>query len=180
MAISNERVSFYDVNGKLVTESYTDYTKHKFLQKCATLDDFLQLWTDSEKREAIKEELAIEGVSLDELRAQVGIDNIDDFDLLCHVVFDQKPLTRSDRARNVRQKPYFEKYSEKAKRVLEILVDKYANGAIDDFDDMDCLKLPELQEEFGSPVNIVSLFGGKAGWLQATQDLQNAMYRRAY
>ncbi|MCH3909478.1 MAG: DEAD/DEAH box helicase family protein [Bacilli bacterium] len=180
VAISNERVSFYDVNGKLVTESYTDYTKHKFLQKCATLDDFLQLWTDSEKREAIKEELAIEGVSLDELRAQVGIDNIDDFDLLCHVVFDQKPLTRSDRARNVRQKPYFEKYSEKAKRVLEILVDKYANGAIDDFDDMDCLKLPELQEEFGSPVNIVSLFGGKAGWLQATQDLQNAMYRRAY
>ena len=110
----------------------------------------------------------------------LGIDNIDDFDLLCHVVFDQKPLTRSDRARNVRQKPYFEKYSEKAKRVLEILVDKYANGAIDDFDDMDCLKLPELQEEFGSPVNIVSLFGGKAGWLQATQDLQNAMYRRAY
>lgn len=178
--IANERISFYDENGKLVTEKYTDFTKEKLLQKCPTLNEFLNEWSDAEKRKVIKDELADMGIDLDELRKQVGISNIDDFDLLCHVVFDQKPLTRLERANNVRQKEYFEKYSEKAKKVLDILLEKYADGAIDDLGNMDILKLPELTQEFGSPVNIVSLFGGKAGWLEATQQLSNEIYRRTY
>lgn len=174
--ISNERISFYDENGKLVTEKYTDYTKHKFLTKCATLDEFLNLWTDSEKRAAIKEELAALGIDLDELREEVGIENIDDFDLLCHVVFDRKPLTRSERASKAKKSTYFDKYGEQARKVIEILLDKYADGAIDDISNMDVLKLPELTDEFGTPISIVKLFGGKEGWLAATQQLSQAIY----
>jgi type I restriction enzyme R subunit len=176
--ISNERISFYDENGKLVTEKYTDFTKQKLLQKCPTLGVFLTEWSDAEKRKAIRDELADMGIDLDELRKQVNIPNIDDFDLLCHVVFDQKPLTRSERANNVRQKEYFEKYSDKARKVLDILLEKYADGAIDDLSNMDILKLPELAREFGTPVNIVRLFGGKEGWLEATQQLSDEIYRR--
>lgn len=174
--ISNERISYYDENGKLVTEKYTDFTKHKFLTKCATLEEFLTLWTDSEKRAIIKEELLKLGIDLDELRAEVGIDNIDDFDLLCHVVFDKKPLTRSERAKKAKASTYFDKYGEQARKVIEILLDKYADGAIDDIGNMDVLKLPELTDEFGTPVSIVKLFGGKAGWLAATQQISQAIY----
>jgi type I restriction enzyme R subunit len=161
-----------------VTEKYTDFTKQKLLQKCPTLGVFLTEWSDAEKRKAIRDELADMGIDLDELRKQVNIPNIDDFDLLCHVVFDQKPLTRSERANNVRQKEYFEKYSDKARKVLDILLEKYADGAIDDLSNMDILKLPELAREFGTPVNIVRLFGGKEGWLEATQQLSDEIYRR--
>lgn len=174
--ISNERISFYDENGRLVTEKYTVFTKNRFLTKCSTLDEFLNMWSSSEKRAIIREELENLGIDLEELREEVGIDNLDDFDLLCHVVFDKKPLTRSERVKKIKQKEYFEKYSEKAQAVLNVLLQKYADGAIDDLSNMDILKLPELTEEFGSPVTIVSIFGGKAGWINATQQLSQMIY----
>ncbi|MBQ3621233.1 hypothetical protein II941_00145 [bacterium] len=103
------------------------------------------------------------GIDLDVLRSEVGNNNIDDFDLLCHVVFDKKPLTRKERAVKAKQSTYFDKYGEKARKVIDILLDKYADGAIDDLSNMDILKLEELKNQFGSPLSIVDLFGGKIG-----------------
>ena len=177
VTILSERVQYLDADGRLITESYVDYSKHRVLNHIASLNDFLTQWPDAEKRAAIRAELAREGVDLEQLRKDVGIEGIDDFDLLCHVVFDQKPLTRSERARHVKQKEYFEKYSEKAKAVLEILLDKYADGAIDDLSDMEILKLPEIQK-IGSPLQIVREFNGRDGWLAAMQMLSNRLYER--
>ena len=118
--ISNEKISYYDENGKLVTKKYNDYAKDKFLLKCASLDDFLNRWIDSEKRAIIKDELSKLGIDLEELRSEVKIKNIDDFDLLCHIVFDKKPLTRSERAMKAKESSYFDKYGEKARKVIDI------------------------------------------------------------
>lgn len=175
--ISNEKISYYDENGKLVTKKYTDYAKDKFLLKCATLDDFLNRWIDSEKRAIIKDELSKLGIDLEELRSEVKIKNIDDFDLLCHIVFDKKPLTRSERAMKAKESSYFDKYGEKARKVIDILLDKYADGAIDDISNMDILKLPELTNEFGSPVTIVKLFGNKQEWKSLVKKMSQAIYR---
>ncbi|MBQ5492900.1 MAG: DEAD/DEAH box helicase family protein [Mycoplasmataceae bacterium] len=175
--ISNEKISYYDENGKLVTKKYTDYAKDKFLLKCATLDDFLNRWIDSEKRAIIKDELSKLGIDLEELRSEVKIKNIDDFDLLCHIVFDKKPLTRSERAMKAKESSYFDKYGEKARKVIDILLDKYADGAIDDISNMDILKLPELTDEFGSPVSIVKLFGNKQEWKSLVKKMSQAIYR---
>lgn len=178
--IINESVSFYGENGKLVTEKYTIFSKNKILQKCSTLESFLKNWTDLDKRKVIKEELLELGVDLDELRKEVNLGDIDDFDLICHIAYGQKPLTKKERARKIPKDTYFTRYNEKARKVLELLVKKYADGATGEYDlsDTSILKLPEFQNEFGSVVNIVNLFGGKDGWLAATQRLSNVMYGR--
>lgn len=174
--IANEKISYYDIDGKLVTEKYTDYTKHKFLSKYATLDDFLNNWTDSQKRSIIKDELLKLGIDLDELRKEVGIDNMDDFDLLCHVVFDKKPLTRKERATKAKMSSYFDKYGQQAKKVINILIEKYGEGAIDDLSDMNILKLKEIAA-LGSPTAIVKLFGDKSGWINATKEISQIIYK---
>ena len=120
----------YLVDGKLITESLKDYTKKKVQQEFASLDEFLHCWTDAERKEAIIDELAEQGVLIEALADQVGKD-FDPFDLVCHVAFDQPPLTRRERAEQVRKRNYFTKYGEQARKVLEALLDKYADEGIE-------------------------------------------------
>jgi len=173
--VVSERVQYYDVNGKLITESLKDYTKRNILSEYKTLDDFLTKWTGEEKSSAIIEELKEQGILLDALREESGQKEIDDFDLICHIAFDKKPLTKSERIKRAKQKPYFEKYSEAAQKVLSTLLDKYAsNGAID-FEDLSVLRLKEFHD-FGSLAKIIALFNGKENYLQAVRDLRKILY----
>jgi ecoEI R, C-terminal domain protein len=175
--VVGEQVQYY-WNGSLHTESLVDYTKKNVREQYATLDDFIQKWNGDDKKAAICEELEVRGVFLDQLREQSGKDDIDDFDLICHIAYDAKALTRSERANNVRKRGYLYQFSDAARQVLEALLDKYATAAIRDLDDIKILQLSEFRE-IGSPKQIVMIFGGKEGFLQAAQALENELYRQA-
>ncbi len=175
--VVGEQVQYY-WNGSLHTESLVDYTKKNVREQYATLDDFIQKWNGDEKKAAICEELEVRGVFLDQLREQSGKDDIDDFDLICHIAYDAKALTRSERVNNVRKRGYLYQFSDAARQVLEALLDKYATAAIRDLDDIKILQLSEFRE-IGSPKQIVMIFGGKEGFLQAAQALENELYRQA-
>ena len=175
--VVGEQVQYY-WNGSLHTESLVDYTKKNVREQYATLDDFIQKWNGDEKKAAICEELEVRGIFLDQLREQSGKDDIDDFDLICHIAYDAKALTRSERANNVRKRGYLYQFSDAARQVLEALLDKYATAAIRDLDDIKILQLSEFRE-IGSPKQIVMIFGGKEGFLQAAQALENELYRQA-
>ena len=154
-----ERVQYLDEDGRLITESLKDYTRKAVRKSYASLDDFLTAWNDAERKQAILEELGSQGVFLDELADQVGRD-YDAFDLVCHVAFDQPPLTRRERAAKVKKRDVFAKYGDKARAVLEALLDKYADGGISSVESLEILKVDPLTD-FGTPVEIVKLFGGK-------------------
>lgn len=173
--VMSERVQYYDKDGKLITEDLKDYSKRNILQEYATLNEFLNKWNSNEKRKVIVEELKNQGILLDALREEVNNPNLDDFDLICHIAYDKKPLTKSERARNVKQKGYFEKYSDKAKNVLLALLDKYATDGVADFEDRTILQLEEFRQ-FGNPISIVKLFGGLQGYLQAVKELKAQIY----
>jgi type I restriction enzyme R subunit len=173
--VVSERVQYYDVNGKLITESLKDYTRKNILNEYKTLDDFLTKWTGEEKSSAIIEELKEQGILLDALREESGQKEIDDFDLICHIAFDKKPLTKSERIKRVKQKPYFENYSAAAQKVLNILLDKYAIDGVLDFEDISVLKLKEFHD-FGSLSKIIALFNGKENYLQAVRGLRRMLY----
>ncbi|MBI2098037.1 MAG: DEAD/DEAH box helicase family protein, partial [Candidatus Wildermuthbacteria bacterium] len=172
--IINERVQYMDERGKLITESLKDYTKRNILQSYTSLNDFLTAWTKTEQKEAILKELEDRGVFFAELSAEVGRD-LDTFDLVCHVAWGKKPLTRSERAEKARKKDYFAKYEGKAREVIEALLAKYADQGILAIDDIGDLKVPPL-DEFGTPSEIVDFFGGREKYLGAVRELQLALY----
>lgn len=170
-----ERVQYYDTDGKLVTESFKDYTRNTVKKHFTSLDDFTRKWQDSERKQAIIDELENEGVIWQALEQEVGID-MDPFDLICHVVFDQPPLTRKERANNVKKRNYFTKYSETAQTVLSTLLDKYADGGITEIESIHVLKVKPL-DELGNPMEIAkNAFGGKQQYEEAITELEAELY----
>lgn len=177
VTVATERVQYLDAHGKLITESLKDYTRRTVRQAYASLDNFLNLWNDAERKEALLEELAGQGVFLDELAEQVGRD-YDVFDLICHVAFDAPPLTRQERAAKVSKRNVFAKYGDQARAVLDALLRKYADSGITSVESLEILKVDPLTA-FGTPVEIVKLFGGKPGYLNAIRELETALYQEA-
>ena len=175
--VATERVQYLDADGKLITESLKDYTRKAVRKAYSSLDAFLNAWHDAARKQAIVEELAGQGVFLDELAQQVGRD-LDAFDLICHIAFDQPPLTRRERAANVRKRNLFGQYGDKARAVLDALLQKYADAGIKSVESLDILKVDPLTT-FGTPVEIVKLFGGKTKYLAAVQALETALYSQA-
>jgi type I restriction enzyme R subunit len=173
--VLSERVQYVDKDGKLITESLIDYTKKNILQQYASLDDFLRTWTKAEKKQAIIDELQHDGVLLDAIREELGKTELDDFDLICHLAYDKAPLTKKERAENVKKRSYIYKYSDTAKQVLEALLDKYANDGIKEIEDTKVLQLTEFAK-IGSPMKIVKVFGGKEAYQKAVQELENEIY----
>lgn len=175
--VVSERVQYYGPEGKLITESLKDYTRRRVSAEFASLDDFLRTWSGAERKEAILAELAEQGVLLDELAEQVGRE-YDPFDLICHVAFDQPPLTRRERAAEVKKRDYFVRYGDGARAVLEALLDKYADEGIESMEDLTILRVHPFTE-LGTPVEIVGQFGGRAAYLEALRELERELYRAA-
>ena len=173
--VLSERVQYVDKDGKLITESLIDYTKKNILQQYSRLDDFLRTWTTAEKKQAIIEELQDDGVLLDAVREELGKTELDDFDLICHIAYDKAPLTKKERAENVKKRHYLYKYSDIAQKVIEALIDKYSNDGIKDIEDTKVLELKEFAQ-IGSPLKIVKAFGGKEAYQKAVQELENEIY----
>ena len=169
-------VSVYDTNGKLLRqESIIDYTKENILGAYASLDNFIRKWSAEEKKEKIKGLLREQGIDLETLKEDQGMSDVDDFDFICHVAFDKKPLTRKERAENVKKKDFLNKYSGAAREVLEALLDKYMNTGIYEIEKTEILKLDPFMR-MGKPQKIASYFGGKDGYLKAVKELENAIY----
>tara|TARA_R110002153_G_scaffold14261_1_gene51966 strand:- start:240 stop:2612 length:2373 start_codon:yes stop_codon:yes gene_type:complete len=177
VSIVNERVQYYGKDGKLITESLKDYSKKNIEKEFSSLDDFIQKWNASEKKEELIKELAEHGVLLEALREDVGQD-LDDFDLICHIAFDQPALTRQERANNVRKRNYFTKYSETAQKVLNSLLDKYEKEGITSIEQGSVLKVQPLSQ-MGSAVELVRAFGKKKDFDQAIKELENEIYNIA-
>jgi type I restriction enzyme, R subunit len=169
-----ERVEYLDENGKLVTESLRDFTKKALKKRFASLDDFLKRWKEAERKQAIIDELMAEGLPLDPIAEELGR-NLDPFDLICHVVFDRKPLTRRERAENVKKRDVFTKYGPQAHAVLDALLAKYADEGMLNLDDANVLRIPPLSS-LGTPVQLIKAFGGKAAFVAAVHELQSALY----
>ena len=172
-----ERQQYFDKEGKLITESLRDYTRKTVRRDYASLDKFLIKWTKSEKKKVIIEELEEQCLYLEDLAAEVGKD-YDLFDLICHVAFDKPPLTRKERAEKVRKRDYFTKYGEQARAVLNALLEKYADSGIEPIEDIGVLKVQPLKQ-FGTPIEIVKMFGGKEKFEEAVQELEKELYRAA-
>lgn len=177
VTVVHERVQYYGEDGKLVTESLKDYTKKQVQSQFQSLDEFLQKWKSADKKKAIIEELKEQGVFFNELAKEVGKD-YDAFDLLAHVAFDQPPLTREERANQVRKQNYFTKYGEEARKVLEALLEKYADEGVETIEDNKVLKLDPIKQ-FGTPTEIVKKFGDKSKFEQAVKELEEALYKSA-
>ena len=174
VSIINERVQYLDADGKLITESLVDYTRKNIRKEYATLDEFLQRWNSAQKKTAIVEELEQKGIFFEELREEISKD-LDPFDLICHIAFDMPPLTRKERANNVKKRGYFGKYNEVAKQVLEALLDKYADEGLANLESMEVLKVPDVAR-FGTPVEILKCFGNKKKFMEAIAELENELY----
>lgn len=172
-----ERVEYLDANGKLVTESLRDFTKAALLRHFASLDDFLRRWKAEERKDALLKELATEGLPLDVIAKELGVD-LDPFDLVCHIAFDRKPLTRQERAENVKKRDVFSRYEGKARAVLDVLLSKYADEGVLNLDDTNVLRIPPVNT-LGTPVELVRAFGGKVSFEQAVHEMQNAIYEDA-
>jgi type I restriction enzyme R subunit len=173
--VLSERVQYVDRDGKLITESLIDYTKKNILQQYARLDDFLKRWTEAQKKQAIIDELKDEGVLLDAVREETGKVELDDFDLICHLAYDKAPLTKIERANNVKKRHYLYKYSELAQQVLSTLLEKYANEGIKEIEETKVLQLQEFSK-YGSPMKIVKEFGGKEAYQKAIKELEDEIY----
>lgn len=176
--VAAERVQYFDANGKLITESLKDYTRKTVAKQFASLDVFLQRWSQAEKKKAVIEELTEQGVFFDALQTEVGKQSgkaFDPFDLVCHVAFDQPALTRQERAENVRKRNYFTKYGGLARRVLEALLDKYADEGITQIEETSILMVAPFIE-IGTPMEIVRSFGGHDTYLEAIQNLETELY----
>ena len=169
-----ERVQYYGPDGRLITESIRDYTRKSVLRQYRSLDSFLRVWTQAEQKAAIIAELEARGVLLDALSEEVGRE-IDPFDLVCHVAWDQPTKTRKERAENVRKRDYFAKYSETAREVLNALLDKYADEGIVPIEDFTILNVQPIAE-IGTPLEIIDAFGGREQYLQAIRELEKQLY----
>jgi len=177
VSVLAERVQYYGKDGKLITESLKDYTKEAVTEKFASLDDFLRYWSDAERKAAVIEELREQGVLLEELREKAGKE-LDAFDLICHVVYDQPPLTRRERADNVKKRDVFTRYGDQARRVLDALLEKYADEGIGPVEDLGVLRVQPLSS-LGTPVQLIKHFGGKKGYVAAVKELEAALYATA-
>lgn len=175
VTIIHERVQYYDKDGKLITESITDYSKKNILGEFATLDDFLKAWNTTSRKQAIIDELKERGVLLEALRDAAGNRDIDDFDLICHIAFDKKPLTKSERVHNVRKRDYLSKYEGLAREVLSALLDKYADSGIGELEDTKVFSIDPFRV-MGSEVKIAKAFGGKQELLRAVRELEEQIY----
>jgi len=170
-----ERVQYYDADGKLVTESFKDYTRNTIKKQFASLDEFIKVWQNNERKQAITDELESEGVIWQALEEDVSRE-LDPFDLICHIAFDQPPLTRKERADNVKKRNYFTKYSAAAQNVLNTLLDKYADAGVSEIESIHVLKVKPL-DELGTPREIVeTAFGSKQEYEQAITEMENALY----
>lgn len=175
--ILNERVQFYDNDGKLVTESLIDYSRKNILNEYATLNEFINAWSAANKKKAIIEALIDQGVFLSELRKEAGdtAKQFDDFDLILHIAYDKKPLTKKERVTEVIREGYLYKYSEKCQEVLSALLDKYMNEGINQLENTEILEVSPF-DKIGSPVKIAKLFGGKQAYITAVKDLEAQIY----
>lgn len=174
--IIHKTVSVYDVNGKLLRkESIVDYTKENIRGEYASLDNFIRQWSKEEKKKKIREMLLERGIDLELMKADQNMVDVDDFDFICHVAFDKKPLSRKERANNVKKRDFLSKYSGVAKEVLEALLDKYMNTGIYEIETTEILKLDPFLK-LGKPAKIAGYFGGKAGYMQAVKELEEAIY----
>ena len=175
--IIGKRVEIYDTDGKLLRqESIVDYTKTNILGKYASLDNFIHRWTSEDKKDAIRALLREQGIDLDLMKAEQGMTDVDDFDFICHVAFDQKPLTRRERAENVRKRDFLSRYGGVARQVLEALLDRYMNVGIYEIEKTSILQLDPFRT-FGKPSRIAEYFGGKEGYLNAVRELEQELYK---
>ncbi|PTP37971.1 EcoAI/FtnUII family type I restriction enzme subunit R [Vibrio splendidus] len=173
-----ERVQYYDSDGKLVTESFKDYTRKTMVKQFSSLDEFTKRWNESDRKQAIIDELAEAGILWEALEDEVGKD-MDPFDMICHVVYDQPALTRKERADNVKKRNYFTKYGDTAQQVLNNLLDKYADEGVQEIENIHVLKVKPF-DEMGRPLEIIKKgFGGKPQYLEAVHDLEMAIYQSA-
>ena len=174
--IINKVVSVYDTNGKLLrTESITDYTRKNINETYASLNDFVNHWNGAEKKAEITNLFLESGIDLQSLKEDKGMSEVDDFDFICHIAYGKKPLTRRERANNVKKRDAFNKYGAEARKVLEALLDKYANEGISQLEDRMVLKLDPFRK-MGSPANIAKLFGGNSQYFSAVKELENLIY----
>ena len=175
--VATERVQYLDADGRLITESLRDYTRTAVRKSYTSLNAFLNAWNSAERKQAIVDALAEEGVFFDDLAEDVGRD-LDAFDIICHIAYGRPPLTRRERAQNVRKRHSFAKYGEQVRAVLEALLDKYADAGLKSVESLDILKVDPLRN-FGTPIEIINLFGGKPQYLAAVQDLETQLYSDA-
>ncbi|CAJ5155811.1 EcoEI R domain-containing protein [Burkholderia pseudomallei] len=173
--VVNERVQYLGPDGKLIIESLRDFTRIQIGKRFVSLDAFLQAWSEADRKRVIIEELEEHGVLFDELAREVGKE-LDPFDLICHIAFGQKPLTRRERAERVKKRDVFGKYSDTARKVLQALLDKYADAGIENIEQPEVLKLTPL-DQLGSPVEIIGAFGGRAQYQAALRELERALYQ---
>src|SRR5690554_2686303 len=175
-----ERVQYLGPDGKLITESLKDFTRKKVKEQYATLTDFLKSWNQAERKQTIIEELAEQGVMWDDLIKDVSKKlgaEPDPFDVICHIVYDQPPLSRKERAEQVRKQNYFSKYEGASKEVLNALLDKYTDDGIEPIEDVKVLTIVPFSQ-LGAPMELLQAFGGKPGYTEAVKDLEDEIYRR--
>jgi type I restriction enzyme R subunit len=172
--VAAERVQYFDANGKLITESLKDYTRKAIAKDFASLDDFLKCWSSADKKQAIVDELAQEGIFFEALADEIGRD-CDPFDLLCHIVWDRQPLTRKERAERVKKRNYFTEYGEQAKRVLDALLDKYADEGVAQIEENQVLTIAPFSQ-IGTPIEIIRAFGGLDSYQRAVRELKRSLY----
>ncbi len=175
--VLNERVQYYGKDGRLITESLKDYARQNALGEYKSLDEFIRKWNEADKKQIIIQELTEQGILFYDLQETVGKD-LDPFDLIAHIAFDQPALTRKERALNVKKRNYFTKYSEQAKAVLETLLDKYEDKGIENMESSRVLELDPLNK-MGTPAEIVKMFGGSAHFRKALKELENELYKTA-
>jgi len=175
--IIQERVSIYDANGKLLRrESIIDYTKENIYGEFATLDNFILKWSAMKKKRELDGLLKEKGLDLEALKREQNMADVDDFDFICHVAFDRKPLTRAERAEKVKRSDFFSRYSGTAREVLEILLEKYKDLGVFEIENNAVLENDPLRK-FGKPSRIMSFFGGVKGYNEALQELENIIYK---
>lgn len=177
VTILNERIQYLNDHGDLVTTSLKDYTKQNLLREFSSLDEFLARWNEADKKSALIAELREHDIIIEDLQRDIKKD-LDLFDLICHIAWDRPPLTRKERAENVKKRDYFTKYESQARAVLEALLEKYATDGIENIEEISVLKLEPLKQ-FGSPGEIVKRFGGKPQYVSALRELMSELYQVA-
>lgn len=175
--IIGKSVSVYDADGKLLRhESIVDYTKSNIIGKYASLDNFIHQWSAEDKKRVITELLREQGIDLDAMKTEQNMTDVDDFDFICHVAFDKKPLTRRERANNVKKRDFLSKYSGVAREILEALLERYMNTGIYEIERTEILQLDPFRK-YGKPSKIASYFGGKEGYRKAIKELEEELYK---
>ena len=173
-----ERIEYMNEEGKLVTESLHDFTQKALIKHFKSLDNFLCRWKEVERKQVIIDELEKEGLAFEQLARELNKNDLDPFDFICHIAFDKKPLTRQERANNVKKRDLFTKYEKRARSVLDALLVKYADEGLMNLDDVDVLRILPFSN-LGTPLQLIASFGGKENFEQAIHELQSELYREA-